>query len=61
MYSLRILNCKYQTISFIFQDIKIITSLKSLSFLTPTASKGIKQLSISKYITFRLNCLFLHP
>gem|GEM_PF-3098708 len=35
MYSLRILNCKYQTISFIFQDIKIITSLKPLSFLIP--------------------------
>ena len=35
MYSLRILNCKYQTISFIFQDFKIITSLKALSFLIP--------------------------
>jgi len=29
MYCLRILNCKYQTISFIFQYIKTITSLKT--------------------------------
>ena len=43
MYSLRILNYKYQTISFIFQEIKIITSLKPLSFPHPIASKGTKQ------------------